>query len=273
MPRFLPRFLAAALLAGAALLAPTAARAQEREANPFEWNGNVAAGSWLRLQNVNGSVRIEGTSGSEVEVRATKRWRRGNPEDVRIVVTRYGSGGQNVLVCAIWNDARCDENGYRSNNDDDRRRRRNDNDVSVEFVVRVPRGVNVAPGTVNGPVRVSNVTGEVRASTVNGDVEAVSLGGPVTATTVNGDVDVRMTRLGDRDLTFTTVNGSVTVGLPAQLDADVELTTVNGRLEADYPLTISGRVNPRHLRATIGRGGPRLQFTTVNGSVTLKKSE
>jgi hypothetical protein len=266
MAQAIPRLVGAALLAGA-LSIPGAARAQDREATPFTWNGTVGSGSWVRIQNVNGAVRVEGSSGNQVEVRATKRWRRGNPEDVQIRVTRYGAGDGNVLVCAIWNDAQCDENGYRSRDHDDNR----NNDVSVEFVVRLPRGVNVASGTVNGAVRVADVTGEVRASTVNGEVEARSLGGPVTANTVNGDVDVRMASVGDRDLSFATVNGSMTVELPARLDADVEMTTVNGGLNADYPLTMSGRISPRHLRATIGRGGTRLKFTTVNGSVTLKK--
>ena len=260
-----------AALLGALLLsiAPAALSAQERDSAPFTWTGAAAPGSWLRLRNVNGPVRIEGSGGSQVEVRATKRWRRGNPEDVEIRVTRSGPGGRDVLVCAIWNDAECDEDGYRGG--ERRGGGRDDNDVSVEFVVRVPRGVHVAPGTVNGSVLVADVTGEVRASSVNGAVEARSLGGPVTANTVNGDVDVRMTRVSDQDLSFNTVNGSVTVSLPERLDADVELRTVNGSLQADYPLTITGRVNPRRIRATVGRGGPQLRFTTVNGSVTLRK--
>lgn len=264
---------AAALVAAPLATAPAALHAQESRSAPFGWTGAAAAGSWLRLRNVNGSVRVEGTSGGQVEVRATKRWRRGNPEDVEIRVTRYGPGGANVLVCAIWRDAECDENGYRGNGgrrgrgDDD-----DDDDVSVDFVVRVPRAVNVAPGTVNGSVTVADVAGEVRASAVNGAVAASSLGGPVSASTVNGDVDVRMARLSGQDLTFNTVNGSVTVALPEQLDAEIELRTVNGSLRTDYPLTIAGgRVNPRRIDATVGRGGPRLRFSTVNGSVTLRR--
>ena len=270
MTRRFTRTLIAAGLVAAPLVAAAPAAAQARSDADFSWNGAVAPGNWLRLQNVNGSVRVESTTGSQVEVRATKRWRRGDPENVRIQVTRYGAGNENVLVCAVWNDGQCDENGYRSRRGG--HGNRDDDDVSVDFTVRLPRGVNVAPNTVNGSIRVADVTGEVRAGSVNGEIEANSLGGPVTASTVNGDVEVRMTTLGDRDLSFSTVNGSMTVVLPTQLDADVELTTVNGRLDADYPLTISGRINPRHLRATIGRGGRRLKFTTVNGSVSLKKA-
>ena len=65
--------------------------------------------------------------------------------------------------------------------------------------------------------------------------------------------------------------GSVTVELPEQLDAEVEMTTVNGSLSADYPLTHQGRISPRRIRATIGQGGRRMEFKTVNGDVRLVK--
>jgi hypothetical protein len=49
------------------------------------------------------------------------------------------------------------------------------------------------------------------------------------------------------------------------------MTTVNGSLEADYPLTMQGRISPRRIRATIGQGGRRMEFKTVNGNVRLVK--
>ena len=88
---------------------------------------------------------------------------------------------------------------------------------------------------------------------------------------VNGDVDVRMGSAGSDDLRYSTVNGSITVAIPGALDADVEMTTVNGGLSSDYPMTVQGRMNPRHIRATIGKGGRQLTFRTVNGSVRLVK--
>jgi hypothetical protein len=35
---------------------------------------------------------------------------------------------------------------------------------------------------------------------------------------------------------------------------------------------VSGRINPRRIRATIGSGGRRISLETVNGSVELRKS-
>lgn len=260
------------LIAAALLLVATTLSAQERQTdrNGFRWTGAVPQGAWVRVQNISGDVRVERATGSEVEVVGTKSWRRGNPADVRIEVKRYGPNDANVLVCAIWHEnATCDENGYQSRG---RNRGGRDNDVSVAFTVRLPAGVKINAGSVNGEVRVEGATSEVRAGTVNGGVEAWSSGGPVTASTVNGEVRVRMGRLtGTEDLKYATVNGNVIVEFAEDIDADIELTTVNGRLQSDFPLALQGRIDPRHLRATIGKGGRKIRLTTVNGNVELRK--
>jgi len=203
-----------------------------------------------------------------VEVVATKRWRRGNPEDVRIEVKRVGPNDGDVLICALWfEDSSCDERGYHNQSHGDR----HDNDVSVDFVVKLPKNTRLDVSTVNGSVRIDGATSEVSARTVNGGIDAVSTGGPVEATTVNGDVNVRMGNVGSDDLRYSTVNGSITVEVPGALDADVEMSTVNGGLSSDYPMTVQGKLNPRHMRATIGKGGRQISFKTVNGSVRLVK--
>jgi DUF4097 and DUF4098 domain-containing protein YvlB len=112
----------------------------------------------------------------------------------------------------------------------------------------------------------------VRAGTVNGSVEAVSTSGPVTASTVNGSVHATMGRFeGDQDLNYSTVNGSVVAEFTGDVDANIDLSTVNGRFQTDWPVTISGRIDPRRLRATLGKGGRRIRMSTVNGNVELRK--
>lgn len=253
-----------------AIAAPVPAAAQQ-QGTDFRWQGAVSAGSWVKLQNVNGDVNVVASSGSQVEITAIKRSRRGDPDEVRIEVTRYGANDANVFVCAIWHDATCDaDRGYQSPKG---RNRNSKNDTEVEFTVRLPRGVHVDVGTVNGSVDVRGATAEVHASSVNGGVDAMTEGGPVIATTVNGSIRASMRRLGTGDVEFSTVNGSITVELPAEVNADVEMKTVNGTLSSrDYPLTVQGRFSSRNMRATIGRGGgTRLQFNTVNGNVELRR--
>jgi len=243
-------------------------RSSERD---FSWDGRVTNGHWLYVRNLNGSIRVEKATGDRAEVTAVKRYRRGNPEEVRIETKRLGGDDGDVIICAFWNEnATCDEDGYRTRGDNNWRGR--DNDTSVEFTVKLPAGVRLGVSTVNGGVNVAGATSEVNASTVNGRVSATSTGGPVNASTVNGDIDVRMRELGTGDLEYSTVNGSIEIEVPANLDADLDMRTVNGSLSADFPITLQGRVNPRRMRATIGKGGRRLRLETVNGSVELRKA-
>jgi hypothetical protein len=264
----LSRTRGAAAALALTLAAPAALAAQGSE-RAFSFNERIPSGEWVRVRNVNGEIRVSASSSDRVEITATKRWRRGDPKDVRIESRKTGNGG--VLVCAFWTEnATCSESGYSSH--DEGRNRRN-NDVAVDFEVRVPKGVKVGVSSVNGQVSVEGATDEVVASTVNGGVNATSSGGPVTGNTVNGSVHARMGKLtGDEDLSFSSVNGSVVAEFGTDIDANIELSTVNGRFQTDWPVTITGRVDPRHLRATLGKGGRRIRLSTVNGNVELRKS-
>ncbi len=257
-------------IVGAALLVAvaTTAQAQDRRSDKaFTWEGTVPTGRWLYVRNLNGPVRVERASGNRVTVTGTKRWRRGDPDEVRI---EQKKSGDDVIICALWNDnTRCDEDGYRSRNDGWRNR---NNDTSVEFVVELPAGVKLVTSTVNGSLDIRGATAEVEANTVNGTIDASSSGGPVRANTVNGSIVVRMEELGESDLDFETVNGSIEVWVPANLNADIDMRTVNGRVNSDFPMTLSGRINPRNIKAKIGNGGRRIRFSTVNGSVELRKN-
>ena len=261
------------VLAGAALAAaPAPAAAQSTERDAFTWEGRIPQGRWIIVRNLNGGVRVERGSGDRVEVTATKRWRRGDPDDVRIEVNPSGERDGSMVVCALWNErTECDDRRYNSSS----RNNRNDNDrndVSVDFVVRVPPGVRVNVNTVNGDVAVAGATSEVIANTVNGDARAETSGGPARVHTVNGSINARMRTLDDADdLDFSTVNGSVTVEVPPSFGGQVEMSTVNGDISTDFPATLSGRISPRNLRLTVGDGSRRLKLRTVNGSIDLRR--
>lgn len=276
----------------ALVAAPAAGYAQQdlgRDATTWTWDGRVASGNWFRLSSVNGPVSIEPSSDNMVHIRAEKIVNRGSVTDVHFQVLE--SGGD-VRVCALWRQDVCDDDGMhsrRSRGDDEDGNERHD--VKVRFTVKVPSGVRVSAGTVNGEMRVRDVTsdvrastvnglvevrnvgGEVRANTVNGGIDVVTKSGPVNANTVNGDIDVRMSSLSrDGEMNFHTVNGSVTVETPASLDADVSLDTMHGSISSDWPVQLSGRFGPRHAEGTIGRGGRSIKLRTLNGSVELRKT-
>ncbi len=236
-------------------------------AQDWNWRGRVAAGQWMEIKGVIGTVRAVAGTGSEVEVEVTKSARRSDPDEVNIVVVPHRDG---ITICAVYpqvrnrepNDCQPGERG-RSN--------ANDNDVNVNFLVRVPRGVNFAGRSVNGAVTITGITGDVRAHTVNGSVR-VSTSGLAEATTVNGSIDVAMGRADwDAILEFETVNGAITIELPDNVDTEVHASTVNGSIASDYPLTIRGRFGPKRMSGTIGRGGRELALGTVNGDIEIRR--
>ncbi len=278
-----------ALVLAIAIAAPALTMAQEvgRDAGTWTWDGRVENGKWFRLSSVNGPVSIEPSRDNRVHVRAEKIVRRGSVTDVAFQVIETGG---DVRICALWRRDTCDEDGRQSrrNDDDDNDRR----DVQVRFTVSVPTGVRLSAGTVNGEMRVRDLTSDVRASTVNGRVEVRNVGGevrattvngkvsvttrtgPVNASTVNGDIDVRMLALSrDGEMSFHTVNGSVTVETPSSLDANVSLDTMHGSITSDYPVQLSGKFGPRHAEGVVGRGGRSIKLRTLNGSVELRKAE
>lgn len=272
---FITRAAAAALLLGAAL--PLAAQSRDRDdrdnrtrdENRFTWNGTLGDRRTITLRNINGDVFVEQGTGRTVEVVAIKRWRRGDPDDVRIEARATASG--DVIICALWNErADCDERGYTGSQRSGRRW--DDNDVSVHFTVKIPADARLDASTVNGELSITGTSGDIRARTTNGTIDAISNGGRVLAETVNGSIRVRTSASNVEGLEYETVNGSVTIELPAGTNLDVDLRTVNGGISSDFPMTLDGTINPRRIRASIGNGGPLLRASTVNGSIRLERT-
>ncbi|HEY3287969.1 MAG TPA: DUF4097 family beta strand repeat-containing protein [Gemmatimonadaceae bacterium] len=259
------------LAAGAvfAMFAPNAS-AQERD-DSFKWSGGIEAGRTVYVRNLNGSINVESAAGATAEVRAEKEWRRGDPKDVKITAAKTANG--DILVCAIWEgrETRCDEDGYSSRGGG---RSWNDrNDVSVKFTILLPKGVKLDASTVNGGLGIAGATAAVKARTVNGGIDASTTGGPVSAKTVNGGIRVRAGSIGTGPVEYETVNGSVTLELPESLNADIEMHTVNGSITSeDFPILVQGRIDRRRIEGKIGKGGPELSVSTVNGSIRLRKN-
>jgi hypothetical protein len=238
-------------------------------AQDFNWHGRLAPGKRLEVKGVNGDVRAVLATGTEAVVNAAKHSRRSDPDEVEIKVVESEDG---ITICAVYptpprarRENSC-EPGERWHSSTD------NNDVTVDFEVRVPAGVVFHGQTVNGEMSAEGLKADVKASTVNGSVR-VTTTGLAEAGTVNGSVYVEMGRADWTDeLEFTTVNGKITLVLPAQLSTEVRASTVNGEIESDYPVLISGKFGPRRMRGTIGSGGRLLSLNTVNGEIRLRKS-
>jgi hypothetical protein len=264
------------------------ASAQNRQTDDsFTWNGRLAAGATLRIQNLAGKITVQPSTNGQIQVAGRKEWQRGDPADVRFEVV---PGTNVVTICAIWYGGGCGDQRGSSDNTD--RRENRSNDVSVTFTVALPPGVNLDASGVSADIEVTGASGDIRAQSVSGDVTLADVSGDVQSSSVSGNVNVRGGTVGTinansvsgdiivaidalsgtGDLTFTTVSGDVEATLPGGLGADVQMNTVSGELNSEFPLTVQGdRDERRSIRGRIGTGGRSLRFSTVSGDVVLRQ--
>lgn len=249
-------------LALAAAAAPLAGQAAD-----FQWRGQLDPGQTVEIRGVNGTIVAGATDDGEIRVEADRHGRRDDPASVRIEVVEHSGG---VTLCAVYptpagarRENECRPGGGQNSV--------RENDVKVDFVVRVPRGVRFAGHTVNGSVDADGLRSDVHASTVNGSI-SVRTTGFAEASAVNGDITLRLGSSSfSENVEFETVNGSITLEMPDGLNADFHASTVNGSIDSDFPIMVTGKVSPRSVRGTIGDGGPEMRFSTVNGSIRLRR--
>jgi hypothetical protein len=234
----------------------------------FRWQGQVSPGQAIEIKGINGGIRAESASGNQIEVVADKTGRRSDPGSVRVQVIEHTGG---VTICALYpSDDPGRPNVCEPGPGSHMRVR--DNDVRVEFTVRVPVGVRFIGRTVNGGIDAQSVGSDVEAYTVNGGIH-ISAAGFAQARTVNGSITASLrTASGTSPLEFTTVNGGITLDLPAETNLELQADTLNGDIFTDFPLTVQGRFSHKHISGTIGSGGRQVTLKTVNGGIRLRRS-
>ena len=249
----------------------------------FHWEGRVGRGGFVEVHGVNGSINARTGAGDRVRVEAEKKSRRGQEDDVQIVVKEFANG---VVVCAVYPGQRAEcEPGQGAQGNV------RDNDVQVVFDIVLPEDVRFVGHTVNGSVKTDDLGADVDAQTVNGSIETASRRGDVTASTVNGSITAEAAglvranttngsiraRLGraewEGEMSFETTNGSIILDLPASLDATVRARAQTGSIHSDFPLRIqrTGYVGSE-AEGQIGSGGRQLDLRVLNGSIKLRRS-
>lgn len=242
------------------------------QAREWTWRGDVPADGWVHVRNSNGPVKVRESSGSEVEIEASKSWKGRRPQDVTFVANRIGD---DIYICALYGgDGECDEKRYRSSRTNwFERTVLNVKPVTVSFTLRVPRGHRVDVKTVNGGVSTELPLPATKLETVNGSITMREPAGAITAKTVNGRIRAKAAPVNGQlgDVIIENVNGSISLELPDSLNADVRMETVNGRISSDLSFASTSRSERREMRGTLGAGGSKIALETVNGSVSLKR--
>lgn len=208
-------------------------------------------GSFL-LENVNGSIQVDGWDRDEVEVRAVKT-ARSDPRELEQVLIEVESNPGRVSVHTRYPKGEGAE-------------------VAVEYHVHVPYRVllgNVE--TVNGSVVVRGVEGGGDLRSVNGNVEVLNSSGRFNAKTTNGNLHLELRHLLDgAPMNIETVNGSVVLGLPSDARGNLKVLSMNGDIYSELPVTSTPTAPAAQAyRGKLGPGGGEISVRTVNGGIRL----
>jgi len=213
----------------------------------MHWHGWIPGGQVIEINNVLGNIRAEESSGDEVEVIARKRGS-DDPKQVSIEVVEHKGG---VTICAVYPNANPEHpfecrpshgGGFRvaATTDSEARIRWDNggggdvllNNVSVDFLVRVPKRLRLIARTVDG---------EVSAQLPDEDMEAHS---------IHGDLSVDMNPSG----------------------ADVRAETAMGEVNSEFPLIIKEDPNHGvSASGRIGHAHRTLRLTTADGNIHLHR--
>ncbi|HEX8245611.1 MAG TPA: M56 family metallopeptidase, partial [Longimicrobium sp.] len=258
---------AALVLLAAPAFSPGGARVWGTPA--FHWEGTLPAGQEVEIAGVMGDIRAEPWSGRRVMVSATRHGRATDP-DIAFQVVRHPGG---VTICPVYPVPA----GHAPNVCAPGVRQLNTraNDVEVEFLVRVPRGVGFTAETATGDVTTGLLSAPVRARSAAGDVDVATTAW-ASAASAAGDIRVRMGRAAwSGGLGVHSASGDVTVTLPPGASVDVSARSGTGRVRSGFP-QISRAAVRRFVgsaaEATLGRGGRRLVVTSTSGDVRIRHS-
>ncbi len=163
------------------------------------------------------------------------------------------------------------------------------NSVSGNVGLRGAAGAEVK--LVSGALEMENIVGDAFVKAVSGDIDITRIKGSIEANAVSGDIvlkDVAEAQTVDIEtvsgnVTYSgdlkaggryelkTHSGDVRMAIPAGAGFDLEAYTFSGDIESDFEITVQGRISPREIRGTVGKGGTTLVLKSFSGNVDLKK--
>jgi hypothetical protein len=288
-----------ATIAAALMLAvPNAGAQKPVDAPTFDWTDSLAPGATVRLDVPDGNLRVTASPDNHLTVHGQRH--HGS------LLFQAVTDGNNVTICAFRHGSQCAIDGVHGHFHIPMPF--SIHTASADLTVALPPGAilvaHTSDGTIDvrgagagvtaengdGDIRIAGSSGAVHAhtsdgrihvDTIAGSVYARSGDGPVVvadatgsveASTADGNVEVRLAAVDTAQrVKVHTGDGPVTVYLPASFTGDVDARTSDGKIVSELPLPVSGRLDPQHIRATVGTNGGTQLVIDASGDIHLKK--
>jgi hypothetical protein len=147
-------------------------------------------------------------------------------------------------------------------------------DPKEEVTIKAPRAIALTMKGINGRINTGDIDGALEVKGVNGKVELGSTATSAEIGGVNGSISVGLTKLGERGARISGVNGGIELRLSNSLNADLNARGMNGNVRSEIPeVKVEKEDSWSRYSARIGKGGPSIDISGINGNVRLTKGE
>ena len=126
---------------------------------------------------------------------------------------------------------------------------------------------------VSGNIEASGVKGSVEVEAVSGDIQLLNVSGAQTinAKSVSGNITYTGALNEGGRYEIKTHSGDVRMVVPAGSAFELEANTFSGDIASDFEITVVGKMSPREIHGTVGKGGTTVILKSFSGNVDLKK--
>ena len=260
---------------------------KEHISKEFTLSGD-AGKSTLFIYNISGFIKVEGYAGNKVLLEMDKTITADEDKTLETGKKEFRLAfDERTDTIMAYIAEPYDSRPHRSwhYNDD---RQEIEYQYNVDFIVKVPFGMNLHISTVNdGIISVNNVSGNLHVNNVNEEISIKNAKGTTYAHTVNGDVSVSYLSNPAEESSYYTINGDIHVNYKPDLSADLQFKSMNGEFCTDFQEVerLPARVTKVQEKkgdgivyklntitfVRFGKGGKIFKFETLNGNVYIKK--
>lgn len=221
----------------------------------------------LILKDFNGSLPIEGYSGSDIIITSTS----GDltpPEKAKGLKPIFPSGTDNT---GIGLDVQ-----------------KIDNLITVtclipftrdgEYKIKVPE--NLALELSSGcersnDISIKNMKNEIDIKSCH-DIELKDVTGPLVLSTISGNIDITYSSINSvKSSSINSISGDIDITIPVKTTTNLDLRTVSGGLYSDFDFTDTQKnlkkVGGNELSFLLNGGGFKFSIGTVSGNIYLRK--
>lgn len=254
----------------------------------------------LVVDNIYGSIDVEGYNGTTVKVEVTKIISADTKEELIKGKEEIGiksakkDNALYVYLDSPYSTFNIKTGGfdYREYSFNYRRNYKHRTERMYNYIldlkIKVPKNVGIDVRTVNnGNISVFNVHGKLLvAKNINGGIDMMNVSGKTDVNALNKDINITYSKNPTEESWYRSLNGDINIKFKNNLDAAISYKTMNGGFYTNFNLVNTTPVIKKtkdkknkgvkfkvvsNKQFKIGNGNVHLHFDQLNGDAVVKK--